>query len=273
MATYAIGDVQGCYRELRLLLQKVSFNPSKDKLWFVGDLVNRGPDSLSVLRFVKALGKRAIVVLGNHDLHLLAVHFGEQTPRASDTFNEVLKAQDREDLMNWLRTRKILHRSKKLGFCMTHAGIPIIWSEKKARALAKEVQFVLRSNHCGYFFRHMYGNYPSFWTDSLQGMARLRVITNYFTRMRLINGIGELELVYKGGVDELPDGFIPWFCPYREKPPKRELIFGHWAALNGKTNVPRVHALDTGCVWGRSLTAMRLEDKKRFSVSAQPALT
>ncbi len=268
MATYAIGDIQGCYRELKVLLKKISFVPEKDKLWFVGDLVNRGPDSLAVLRFVKSLGERAIVVLGNHDLHLLAIYFGEQSARAEDSLGEVLAAPDVDDLMNWLRSRKLFHRSKKLGFVMTHAGIPAIWTEKKTKSLAKEVQQVLRSDDCGYFFHHMYGNFPSIWADTHQGMTRFRSITNYLTRMRLINSAGELELHYKGGVKGLPPGFVPWFLPYKDREMKRDIIFGHWAALNGKSGDSRIHALDTGCAWGRELTAMRLQDKRLYSVQA-----
>lgn len=266
MATYAIGDVQGCLDALQRLLVHIEFHPEKDTLWFTGDLVNRGPQSLATLRFIKELGNKHHVVLGNHDLHLLAVAHGAHTGQEDDTIQEILLAPDRQALLDWLRHLPLMHHDETLGFTMAHAGLAPAWDLAKAKALSQEVEHVLQSDHASDFFHHMYGNRPDLWQDDLQGWERLRCITNYFTRMRFCYADGRLNLRNKGTIDSHSDELMPWFrVPHRQNA-KLNIIFGHWAALAGITHTPRVHALDTGCVWGYTLTAMRLEDEKRFQV-------
>jgi bis(5'-nucleosyl)-tetraphosphatase (symmetrical) len=268
MSVYAIGDVQGCYESLRRLLDLVDFDDTRDRLWFVGDLVNRGPASLATLRFVKSLGDRAITVLGNHDLHLLAAAAGIRAPKSSDTLADVLAAPDRDALVDWLRRRPLMHVDESLGFAMAHAGIPHIWDLDFASARAREVETVLSGNAYAQLLSAMYGNNPACWNNDLEGMERMRTIINYFTRMRLIDAVGELELTYDGPLDGIPKGYKAWFHFYRKVPPRFPLVFGHWAAINGESRVRDCCALDTGCVWGNTLTAMRLGDRERFSVDS-----
>lgn len=265
MATYAVGDVQGCLAPLERLLDRVDFDPAKDCLWVAGDLINRGPDSLSSLRFIKQLGDSAQVVLGNHDLHLLAVAHGERTLNRKDTLTAILQAPDKNDLLNWLRRQPLLRHNAELGYVMTHAGIPPIWDLAEAKARAAEVEAVLQSDHYADFFAHMYGNNPDTWSDDLEGWDRLRVITNYFTRMRFCSAEGRLNLEEKQGLDAAPEGFAPWFSHPHHRCGQHKILFGHWAALEGKTGNPNAIALDTGCVWGKSLTMIRLEDGVKFS--------
>ncbi len=262
MATYAIGDLQGCYNELMQLLEQINFN-DQDQLWFTGDLVNRGPGSLQCLRFVKSLGDRAVCVLGNHDLHLLALHNGSGK-KANSTLEPILAAPDRDELMHWLQHRPLLHDDKSLGYVMTHAGIPHIWSLKTARNLAAELEAVLQSDRAERFFANMYGNQPDLWQDDLKGPARLRCITNYLTRMRFITTEGRLEFSASGRPEEAPNGFRPWFELPPAKPLKRIQLYGHWAALGHHRN-ERSISLDTGCVWGNALSALRLDDGQLFS--------
>lgn len=264
MATYAIGDLQGCYNELMRLLERIGYSDS-DHLWFAGDLVNRGPDSLRTLRFVKALGSRGRTVLGNHDLHLLAVHQGNASSKRKDTLQPILDAPDREELLHWLLQQPLLVDDKALGYLMVHAGIPHIWSLKQAKRLALEVEEVLRGPLAAEFFNHMYGNRPNRWRESIRGWERLRLITNYFTRMRFIANDGRLDFSANGGLDTCPAGYHPWYALARVQPLKRTLVFGHWAAL-GDTGRQDMIALDSGCVWGNALTALRLDDGERFSV-------
>lgn len=263
MSTYVIGDVQGCFTELEALLAKVRFRRRRDQLWFVGDLVNRGPDSLATLRFVKGLGDAAVTVLGNHDLHFLAIALGGRTTRAADTLDALLGAKDCLQLAHWLRGQPLLHCAQ--GVVMAHAGVPHIWRLKKAKRRAAEVAAALRGDGCGEFLSRIYGDEPRAWRKSLCGIERLRVIVNYFTRMRFVAADGTLEFKANGPAEAAPAGFKPWF----EFPPRvrRPILFGHWAALNG---VRRQHAIgvDTGCVWGGTLTAYRLEDGKCISVRA-----
>ncbi|SEG56818.1 symmetrical bis(5'-nucleosyl)-tetraphosphatase [Marinobacterium lutimaris] len=263
MATYAIGDIQGCYDELMALLDRIGFS-DQDQLWFAGDLVNRGPKSLEVLRFVKSLGLRARTVLGNHDLHLLAVHYGMASGKRKDTLVPVLEAPDREELMHWLRHQPLLIDDKALGYVITHAGIPPIWTLKQAREFAGEVEQVLQGTLAEEYFRHMYGNQPDHWRDSVKGWDRLRLITNYLTRMRFVSPKGKLDFSANGGLETQPEGYHPWYEVERSKPIKRTQLFGHWAAL-GETGRRDTIALDTGCVWGGALTALRLEDGELFS--------
>lgn len=259
MATYAIGDVQGCYDELRRLLDDIAFDPGRDMLWFVGDLVNRGPQSLEVLRFVRSLGERAVTVLGNHDLHLLVVAEGVRKPHRDDTLDAVLAAPDRDELLSWLRNCRLMHAGN--GYAMVHAGLLPQWSIARALELAREVEAALRGADYRDFMRGMYGNEPARWQDALSGHDRLRVIVNAMTRLRLCSAQGEMEFSHKTGPEGAPRGFMPWF----EVPGRASLdspvIFGHWAAL-GLVAERNVLAIDTGCVWGRSLSALRLDDRR-----------
>ncbi|HLB41948.1 MAG TPA: symmetrical bis(5'-nucleosyl)-tetraphosphatase [Gammaproteobacteria bacterium] len=265
MAIYAIGDIQGCFAQCEQLLAKIRFDIHQDCLWFTGDLVNRGPRSLDVLRFVKSLGVRQTTVLGNHDLHLLAVAFGVAPLQAHDTLQEILSASDRTELIDWLRYCPMLHYDKS-GYVMVHAGLAPSWSLQRAIALAHEVEQVLQSDSPEVFLKNMYGNQPDYWEDHLQGIERLRCITNYLTRMRFCYTDGRLNLSHKGEVSHRPPELIPWFQIKTRVNTNLKIIFGHWAALGGQTNVPNVYPLDTGCVWGHCLTAMRLDDGMRFSV-------
>lgn len=268
MATYAIGDLQGCYEPLQRLLKKIKFDRRKDHLWIAGDLVNRGPQSLEVLRFLKGLGHRAVCVLGNHDLHLLAVYYGKQNIKRSDTLDLILNADDCEELMDWLRHQPLVHHDQARNWCISHAGIPPRWSARKAYRLSQEVEAVLQGNdHVG-FFKQMYGNTPNCWNKELQGTDRIRAIVNYLTRMRFIDGSGALDLLSKEGLDTAPNGFLPWFRHPQRKAAETRLLFGHWAALEGQADADNVYALDTGCVWGGKLTALRLDDEKLFQVDA-----
>jgi bis(5'-nucleosyl)-tetraphosphatase (symmetrical) len=265
MATYAIGDIQGCYAELQCLLSKIDFNPARDRLWLLGDLINRGPDSLATLRFLYGLRHCIELVLGNHDLHFLAVAHGVRKQSHSDTLGDLLAAADRQELIDWLLQGKLLHSDPHLGFSMVHAGIPPMWSLAQAQCYAREVEAMLQSRYRMEFLTHMYGNSPEVWKNKLIGMARLRVITNYFTRMRFCTREGVLEFASKESMSCPAPGFDPWFSFTERETRQDKIIFGHWAALAGNTNTPNIYALDTGCVWGGALTALRLEDERRFS--------
>lgn len=267
MATYAIGDIQGCFSQLAALLKVIQFDEAHDHLWFTGDLVNRGSESLATLRFIKQLGNCCHIVLGNHDLHLLAVAHNGHPGWPTDTLNDILTAADRHELLSWLIKQPLLHHDSNLGFTMVHAGLAHNWDLDKARKLAKEVETVLQSPHCVDFFKNMYGNYPNDWDDHLEDFERLRTITNFFTRMRFCHHDGRLELKTKGTVTSVSKDLIPWFRVENRLNKNLNIIFGHWAALNGVTDTPHVYALDTGCVWGHKLKAMRLEDKQVFFVS------
>lgn len=267
MTQYAVGDLQGCLTPLKKLLEKVNFNSDNDELWVAGDIVNRGPQSLETLRFIRHMGSAAKVVLGNHDLHLLASAAGFKRPNKKDTLDEILNAPDRDDLLQWLQKQPLLHHDKKTEDTMVHAGIPPNWSLTEARGYAKEVEDVLRGDHANDFFAEMYGNQSDHWNDALTGMDRLRAITNYFTRMRFCKADGTLDLKTKTGPEEPPEGYAPWFAHAEHACQHSPIIFGHWAALQGKTNSTNFLALDTGCVWGGSLTLMRLSDRQRFTQS------
>lgn len=272
MSTYVIGDVQGCYDALMRLLDLIEFDEHKDKLWFVGDLVNRGPDSLKVLRFLKNAKNNSIIVLGNHDLHLLAVAKNYQSLRPLDTFQEVFAANDLDELIFWLRHLPLLHYDAELNFVMIHAGLYPKWSLDQAKILANEVEIILRGDQCDEFLKVMYGNQPDCWRDDLKDFDRTRFIINAFTRMRYCDQAGHLNLTEKGMLEDKPKGFFPWFDINRQDSIDVNIVFGHWAALNGKTNIPKVFATDTGCAWGYDLTALRLEDQKYFQVSCEKPL-
>jgi bis(5'-nucleosyl)-tetraphosphatase (symmetrical) len=261
MATYAIGDVQGCLDPLQRLLDVIHFDPAQDYLWFTGDLVNRGPQSLETLRFIRELGDRQICVLGNHDLHLLVRAHDGHNGQADDTLDSILTAPDRVALLRWLLARPLLHHDPVTGYVMAHAGLAPGWTLQQAKQLAAEVEAVLQGSGHGEFLRDLYGDEPSLWRDDLQGQARLRCIVNYFTRMRFCDAAGRLVWV-----DKAAPAVMPWFQVPQRKNGAVKIIFGHWAALAGQTHTENVFALDTGCVWGYNLTAMRLEDGKRFQV-------
>jgi bis(5'-nucleosyl)-tetraphosphatase (symmetrical) len=261
MAIYAIGDVQGCYDPLCRLLEKIRFEPVRDKLWFAGDLVNRGPQSLETLRFVRKLGKCAVTVLGNHDLHMLAAYENPKRLRPKDNLERILSAPDCEELMDWLRHRPLLHHDGERGFTLVHAGIPPQWNLKRARSAARELERVLRGDHCDEFLRKMYGNTPRRWSSKLTGWARLRYITNAFTRMRFCDLDGNLELRKKGPPSPRARKYVPWFDVPRRRNKGLKIVFGHWSTL-GNVKREGIYPLDTGCVWGGCLTAMRLRRRK-----------
>lgn len=267
MSTYAIGDIQGCFKTLEKLLVHIRFDLTEDTLWLAGDLINRGPKSLETLRFIKSLGNRHKVVLGNHDLHFLAVAHGAHPGWKEDTFEDVLHATDRDDLISWLQQQPLIHHDDQLNYTMVHAGLACNWDLPTALALGNEISSVLKSGQALNFFHHMYGSQPDFWTDELKGWNRLRCITNFFTRVRFCYPDGRLELETKGTLAAKPDNLIPWFKVANRKNADLNILFGHWAALSGVTDTPKTFALDTGCIWGNALTAMRLEDQKRFQVA------
>jgi bis(5'-nucleosyl)-tetraphosphatase (symmetrical) len=263
MAVYAIGDVQGCAAELERLLDRLEFSPDRDRLWFVGDLVNRGPRSLDVLRRVAALGHAAVVVLGNHDLHLLAVARGHTALRGSDGgLQPILSAPDRERLLDWLQSRPMLHHDATLGITVLHAGLPPQWDIALARRCAAELEAALRGDRSGALFDEMYGNEPDLWRDDLEGTARLRFITNALTRLRACDREGRMLLRFKGPPQRLPAGATPWFRTAGRRSAGARIVCGHWSAL-GYHDECGVLTLDTGCVWGGSLTAQRLDVASR----------
>ena len=261
MATIAIGDVQGCYDQLMLLLESAGYDERRDRLWFVGDLVNRGPQSLATVRFVKSLGERAVTVLGNHDLSLFVIAEGLTKPHIGDTFDEVLAAPDREELLAWMRQQKMMHAEG--GYAMVHAGLLPQWSISQALALAREVEAALGGPDHREFLRNLYGNEPARWRDELAGYDRLRIIVNAMSRMRLVSADGTMEFGHKLGLAKLPAGYMPWYDVPGRASRGSAVIFGHWAAL-GLVLRDDVVCLDTGCVWGRGLSALRLEDRRLF---------
>lgn len=264
MATYAIGDIQGCCTEFQQLLERIRFDPVADRLWLVGDLVNRGPDSLGVLRLVKSLGESVVTVLGNHDLHLLAVADGAVELHRSDTLQEILSAPDRDELLNWLRSQPLMHVEGD--YVLVHAGLLPSWTVAQAQRLAHEIEVVLHSKHYHDFFLRMYGNRPTRWQDDLTGHKRLRVVTNALTRMRICTAEGEMEFKFKGEEKNIPQGYFAWFNVPGRASVEATIICGHWSALGLKVE-QRIIALDTGCLWGGPLSAIRLEDRQLFQVS------
>jgi bis(5'-nucleosyl)-tetraphosphatase (symmetrical) len=261
MATYAIGDVQGCFDELLALLGRIGFNAAHDRLWFVGDLVNRGPKSLQVLRFVRELGDRAVAVLGNHDLHLITQYEGFERKRKDDTFDDVLGAPDAKELVDWLRARPMMHVEG--GWAMVHAGLLPGWTISKAFSLGKEAQAALAADKYREFLAHMYGSKPERWDDALAGWDRLRVIVNAMTRMRFCRADGTMEFHATG--KDAPAGFSAWHAARNGV--EERIVFGHWSTAGLQLNA-RVAGLDTGCVWGGALSALRLEDRWLVQVSS-----
>src|SRR5690606_30543055 len=266
MAVYAVGDLQGCLEPLKCLLGRVNFDPAQDRLWLVGDLVNRGPQSLETLRYLYAMRDSVVSVLGNHDLHLLAVAHNVERLRKGDTLREILEAPDREPLLNWLRQQKLLHYDAERQVAMVHAGIPPQWTLKKALQRAAEVEEVLRDdNRLPVFLDGMYGNEPARWNSELRGVTRLRVITNYFTRMRFCTADGKLDVLSKEGAGRAPSGDAPWLSQPNRKTRGLRILFGHWAALEGRCDEPGVEALDSGCVWGNRMTLLNVDSGQRLT--------
>lgn len=270
--TYVIGDVQGCHARLLALLERIHAASANARLVFVGDLVNRGPQSLATLRHIRQLGEQATVLLGNHDLHLLAAAHGIRQAHLSDTLEEILRAPDRDELLDWLRRQPLAHAEN--GHLMVHAGVLPQWTAGQTGRLADEVQTVLRGPGWLDFLRNMYGNTPAKWSDDLTGMDRLRCIVNALTRLRFCTADGSMEFTSKEGSGSAPAGYYPWFDVPGRKTEDVTVVFGHWSAL-GLTLRPNLIGLDTGCVWGGKLTAVRLDDRALFQVDCpryqQPA--
>lgn len=271
MATYVIGDVQGCYEQLLALLDKIHYNQKLDTLWFAGDIVNRGPHSLETLRFIKALPPDTVCVLGNHDLALIAFAYQAVPDHFANPFQTIFEAPDQAELIHWLRHRPILHHDPRLKFTLTHAGIYPTWDLDTAIKLAKEFEALLQGPQFIEFLLQMYGNEPTHWTESLTGWDRARFITNAFTRMRFCDADGGLELATKDAPQAHPT-FIPWYAFPNRPTAQDALAFGHWASLEGKCNIDNIYALDTGCVWGKCLTAFCIESKQRISVPCGPQI-
>jgi bis(5'-nucleosyl)-tetraphosphatase (symmetrical) len=272
MSIYVVGDIQGCYDPLLRLLDKIKFDPTHDRLWCVGDLVNRGPQSLETLRFLKSLGRAFTGVLGNHDLHFLALASGAFAGSKKNTLQTLLNAPDCQELCDWVRQLPLAYKEETLALgsikkvLLVHAGLAPHWTFRDALIAAREVEAHLRAPDFKHYLAGMYGDQPDSWSDSLKGMARLRVITNILTRIRFCSPDGHLDFKSKEGLDTAPAGMQPWYELVSIKP-NRLLLFGHWAALDGHTGIANVQGLDTGCVWGRCLTALKLESGERLAVA------
>ncbi len=264
---YAIGDVQGCHHSLKQLLTELAVRP-EDRLWFAGDLVNRGPDSLGTLKTIIGLGEQAQCVLGNHDLHLLAAAAGVRAPGRRDTLNEILASPEKATLINWMRRQSLAHCEGD--YLMVHAGVHPDWSAGQARALAREVETVLAGNDWADFLAAMYGNRPRQWDPALSGDDRLRAVVNILTRMRYLTPEGELDFEFKGEPDECPPGLLPWFDAPDRQTAGNTVIFGHWSTL-GLVERPNLIGLDTGCVWGGSLSAINLATRSVLQVPCPQA--
>ncbi len=273
MSTYVIGDLQGCYFELQNLLDKINFNKTNDRLWFVGDIVNRGPDSLACLRFVKSLGTNAKTVLGNHDLHLLAIANKVRKPHRKDTVDEILIADDSEELLKWLKHQPLLVTEPEFHYTMIHAGLPPQWSLDQAKELAQETESLLQSEQFNDFIHQMYGDQPDTWSNTLKDADRHRFIINCFTRIRYCDKSGRLNLKEKCPPGSQDKQLTPWYALPERKTKKNKIIFGHWSTvrLGNEKDFKQynVYPIDTGCLWGGELTAMRLEDEKLFSIPSQ----
>ena len=258
MSIYAIGDIQGCYDDLLRLLDFIKFDEQTDQLWFAGDLVNRGPKSLETLRLVKSLGHAATTVLGNHDLHLIASAFDQRSPRKKDTLSPVLQAPDRDELLHWLRHRPLFHYNDD--YCLLHAGLPPQWGFSKTKKMALKAEKVIQGSKHLDFFHVMYGNSPSKWSSQLKGMDKIRFIVNCFTRMRYCEANGRLDFKHNGAPGSQPPHLLPWFKVPDRKSAHMKIIFGHWSTL-GYYHRHNCYAIDTGCLWGGQLTAIKLGEK------------
>lgn len=267
MAIYAIGDIQGCYDELRRLLDVVKFDPGRDQLWLAGDLVNRGPKSLETLRFVKGLGPAAITVLGNHDLHLIATVVSLGKSGKKDTLAAILRAPDCDELIHWLRHQHLFHHNGE--FCMLHAGLPPQWDFELTRQMAREAEQAMQGADYERFFRAMYGNKPAVWRDDLPKSEKLRFAVNCFTRLRYCTADGILDFSQKGAPGTQPEHLLPWFAVPGRKSLEMRIIFGHWSTL-GFYRDYNCYSIDTGCLWGGQLTALKLGDEpQRISIDCQ----
>ncbi len=268
MATYAVGDIQGCYDPLRRLLDKLKFNPENDCLWVAGDMVNRGPDSLATLRYLKSLENSCTAVLGNHDLHLLAAACGIRKLKSKDTLAELLDAPDADELIQWLRYRPMLHHDAQRNITMVHAGIPPIWTIEQAIEEARHLEQALRSEDYVKWLKKIFkSNKPHPWSDELKLKKKLRLTASYLTQMRFCNAQGMLDLESKGSTPQ--EGYAPWFTFPQSPCYQEHIIFGHWAALEGISGHDNIHAIDTGCVWGKSLTAINVDSFERTEVFSQ----
>lgn len=264
MPTYAIGDLQGCHAALEKLLERIEFDAKKDRIWLVGDLINRGTGSVAILRWAMGLGDALVTVLGNHDLHTLAVAEGFVPLHRSDTIQDILQAPDRDELLHWLRQQPLAYREDD--YFLVHAGLLPQWTPEQALALAGEVESVLRGEDYRDFLEHMYGNEPRRWRDDLRGMKRLRLITNAMSRLRFCTSDGTIDFSHKGPLGSQPAELLPWFDVPGRASQGVTVLFGHWSAL-GLMQQPNLVALDSGCLWGGELSALRLEDRQVFQIS------
>lgn len=267
MASYAIGDIQGCYHAFQALLERINFDQKSDRLWLVGDLINRGSGSLEVLRWCYTHQDSLTVVLGNHDLHALVVAEGIVAAHKGDTLDALLAAHDSDELLNWLRHQRLIYQEGN--HLMVHAGLLPQWTAEQALGYAAEVERVLHGENYLDFLKHMYGNLPDHWRDDLTGFDRLRVITNAATRLRICSATGQMEFKFKGELEDIPVGFMPWFDVPKRATQDTQVIFGHWSAL-GLQQRENIYALDTGCLWGGKLTAMNIETKAVVQVDSHP---
>lgn len=265
MPTYAIGDVQGCLQPLKQLLKKINYSPNNDVLWFTGDLINRGPQSLETLRFVKELPTSTICVLGNHDLTLLAAHYGAIEPTAEDNYQTILRAKEKHALIEWLQQQPLIHFDEPLNTVLVHAGIYPLWNCQQAIKYAQQAQASLKNNPA-LFFEHLFGNEPSLWDEAMNQIDKQRFIVNAFTRMRYCYSDGTLIFNEKGAISASNSQLIPWFALPKRKTINAQIIFGHWASLQQRVPATNLIALDSGCVWGNALTAFCLETKTFYSV-------
>lgn len=263
MATYAIGDVQGCYDELKALLAQIKFNSDRDQLWFCGDIVNRGPKSLETMRFIRSLEDNAITVLGNHDLHLLATAYHHKKPGKKDTLDKLLKAEDAAELFNWLRHRHMVYHDAEKKITLLHAGVHPDWDLKKVLSLGREIEQVLQSENHINFYKHMYGDKPFYWNDSLSGWSRYRFITNILTRLRYCDTQGKPALNAKGAPGTQAQHLMPWYELANRKTIDDKIIFGHWSTLPhaGYSGINNAYAIDSGCLWGGALTAVNIDEQ------------
>ena len=270
MSLYAIGDIQGCHAEFCQLLEMIGFSAESDRLWLVGDLVNRGPGSLAVLREVKALGAAATTVLGNHDFHLLTVAAGHARQHKRDTIGPILAAPDRDELLAWVRAQPlVVVEGDRL---LVHAGLLPEWTPDAAVALSGEVQAALRADDHDHFLRTLYGDAPDAWRDDLAGFDRLRVVVNACTRLRFCTAGGRMEFREKRGPEHAPEGYRPWFAHEARASSGKTVVCGHWSTRE-LVLAPNLMMLDSGCLWGGTLTAVRLEDRRVFQVPGRLPVT
>lgn len=270
MSTYAIGDIQGCFDDLLRLLDAIQFDEQSDQLWFVGDLVNRGPKSLETLRFIKSLDNAAVTVLGNHDLHLIATAYKQRKPRKKDSLDLILQATDRDELLHWLRHQALFHYNPD--FCLLHAGLPPQWNFSRTKKMARKAEKMLQGNEHADFFKAMYGDKPDIWSTELKGFEKIRFILNCFTRIRFCQSDGRLDFKHNGAIGTQPEHLMPWFSVPERQSANMRIIFGHWSTL-GYYQGHNCYGIDTGCLWGGQLTAIKLGKKvKRLSIDCKGSL-